>query len=201
VVGAPGVLLLSLWWGQRGAAAELGPALQFSSTAPPEVIRQVAPRGEAATATIKGMRATFLVHATKERVLATLWDVERFQEIFPDFRRVEVIERGNNRVDARFFVDVPLATVTYDLRRELDLAEGQISWREIGGDLRAVRGGWRVEPTDHPDLVRVTYESFVDVGRFVPEALVRDLAIAKLEEVATRVRLAAAASAPPSDPR
>lgn len=187
--------LLFLTWGRALGAAPLDGALQIASTASPEVERQTAPRGEAATTTIKGLRARFLVHAPRERVLATLWEIERFQEIFPDFRHVEVIGRGPNRVDARFVVEIPLATVTYDLRRELDLEGGHIRWQEIGGDLRAVRGAWRVEPTAHPDLVRVTYESYVDVGRFVPEALVRDLAIAKIGEVATRVRHAASGGA------
>lgn len=186
---------LLLVWGRGGAAEPLDAALHSVSTAPPEVERQDAPRGESAKATIKGLKASFLVHAPRARVIATLWEVERFQEIFPDFRRVEVIERGPNSIDARFVVAIPLGTVTYDLRRELDLERGHIRWQEIGGDLRAVRGGWRVEPTAHHDLVLVTYESYVDVGRFVPDALVRDLAIAKLDEVATRVRRAASAAA------
>lgn len=192
----PAGALLCLACGRGAVAAPLDEAQLIASTAAPEVERQTVPRGEAATTTIKGLRATFLVHAPREQVIATLWEVERFQELFPDFRRVEVIGRGPNRVDARFFVEIPLATVTYELRRELDLERGHIRWREIGGDLRAVRGAWRVEPTAHPDLVHVTYESYVDAGRFVPDAFVRDLAIAKIGDVATRVRRAASGEVP-----
>jgi len=81
-----------------------------------------------------------------------------------------------------------LKEVRYTLRRTLDRSSRSITWREIGGDLRRVRGSWRVESGPEPGQSRVTYAAFVDVGRFVPTALVRDLAMRKVSEMAERIR-------------
>ena len=65
--------------------------------------------------------------------------------------------------------------------------------RDFSGDLRRVRGAWRVEPSDDgSSSSRVTYSAYVDVGRFVPTALVRDVAMRKMNEMVTRVRAVAA---------
>ena len=52
-----------------------------------------------------------------------------------------------------------------------------------------MRGGWRVVASERAwSASRVTYTAFVDVGRFVPTALVRDGAKRKLAEMVQRVR-------------
>ncbi len=170
--------------------AELPAPLAAKCKAAPVVERAFSTVASEGKADIKGLRATFYVAAPKERVLETLWDVDRFLEIFPDIKSLDVLARRQNGVDAKFTVDAVLATVSYTLRRDLDEEKGTIRWREIGGDLEAVRGGWKVEKTEHLGVSRVTYSSFVDVGRFVPESMVRDLAIDKVNEVANRVRAA-----------
>lgn len=181
----------------------LSSALLLGAALPPEWSARVQakPVVERATSTkateglegVKGLRATFYVAAPPERVLTTLWDVDRFLEIFPDIKSLDVLARRKGGVDAKFTVDAVLAEVSYTLRRELDEEKGRISWREIGGDLTAVRGSWLVEKTAQEGVSKVTYASFVDVGRFVPESMVRDLAIDKVEQVAERVRAACGA--------
>jgi len=142
---------------------------------------------------VRGVKATFLVAAPPPRVLETLWNVDRFLEIFPDIDRLEVRRRTETLVEAEFGVKLMLGETTYVLRRELHAKDGAIRWREIGGDLKTVRGAWKVEATANPGVSRVTYLSFVDLGRMVPDALVRKVAMSKVDALADRVRAACVA--------
>lgn len=147
---------------------------------------------------VKGLSATFRVDAPPDHVLAVLWDVDRFRAIFPDIKRLEVLARTERSVDARFFVDATLAEVSYTLRRTVDPTKRRIEWRSVAGDVKSIYGSWDVAPDGAGSIV--TYTSFVDVGRFVPTALVRDLALGKVEQMAARVRRACIrppAAAPP----
>lgn len=142
---------------------------------------------------VKGLRATFLVHAPADVVLDTLWDVGRFRSIFPDIESLEVVaRRGETSLDARFFVDAVFTKASYTLRRELDRTGRRVSWTSIAGDVKSIRGSWTVAETADPLISKVSYTSFVDVGYIVPTGMIRDVAIGKVEQMATRVRGACA---------
>ena len=109
-------------------------------------------------------------------------------------------------LEIAYRVDVVIREVSYVLRRVLDRRARTITWREVSGDLRRVRGGWTsAAGREGAETSRVRYSAFVDVGRFVPTALVRDGAKRKLGEMIERVRrvaveLHSAAAPPPNRP-
>jgi ribosome-associated toxin RatA of RatAB toxin-antitoxin module len=139
---------------------------------------------------IQGLTASFVVDAAPDLVIATLWDVKQFPKIFPDIEKMDVVEEATNRIDVDFQVDAVLAKVRYTLRRKYDPKRRTVRWHEIGGDLKRVRGAWKVAPVKEPGRSLVTYESFVEVGGLVPTGLYRDLAMGKVKEMAGRVRKA-----------
>jgi ribosome-associated toxin RatA of RatAB toxin-antitoxin module len=141
---------------------------------------------------VKGLSAVFVVDAPPDRIIEVLWDVAAFPKIFPDIKKMDVLARSPSQIDVRFTVDATLAEPTYTLRRTLDAAQRRITWINIAGDVRHIHGSWSVRPLDDGARSEVTYTSFVDVGRIVPTALVRDLAIGKVEAMAKRVRAACA---------
>lgn len=133
----------------------------------------------------KGLEATFDVDVPEESLLDTLWDVALFPRLFPDLKHTRVLRREENALEVEHEIDAVIRRVRYVLRRTRDRARGVISWVELSGDLRRVRGGWRVTPTERGS--HVVYTAFVDVGRFVPTSLVRDLALRKIDEMIARV--------------
>jgi ribosome-associated toxin RatA of RatAB toxin-antitoxin module len=137
---------------------------------------------------VKGLRASFFVAAPPEHVFATLWDVKRFKDVFPDIHSLEVVRDGGEQLDVKFFVNAVLSDVTYTLRRTRDAKARTISWQSIAGDVRSIHGSWTVRTTADPNISEVVYTSFVDVIAIVPTALVRDTAIKKTNEMAVRVR-------------
>lgn len=148
---------------------------------------------------VAGLRATFLVRAAPAVVLETLWDVRRFRSIFPDIHSLDVVAaRGESSVDVRFVANVVLAKVSYTLRRDLDRAGRTIVWRSIAGDLKSVRGSWTILATTDPAVSQVVYTSFVEPGFIVPTSMFRDIAMAKVKEMADRVRAATSGSPTPA---
>jgi carbon monoxide dehydrogenase subunit G len=136
----------------------------------------------------KGLEAAFEVEVPPDELLCMLWAPIHFRRLFPDIEDARVIKEEAESLEVAYRVDAVIRKVSYVVRRTRDQAARTITWREIGGDLRRVRGGWRIEPGDRAGASRVTYQAFVDVGRFVPTALVRDAGKRKLGEMVERVR-------------
>lgn len=140
----------------------------------------------------RGLEAIFCVAVPPRRLLDILWDVANFPRLFPDIKETRVVDMDDqaspSRIDLAYRVDVVVKEISYVLRRRLDRDAGAITWREVSGDLRRVRGGWWVEATDDPEISRATYRAFVDIGRFIPTRLVAKGAKRKAGEMIARVR-------------
>ncbi len=139
----------------------------------------------------KGLEAVFQVPVPPDALLEILWSPANFGRLFPDIKEARVIAgQGGDAttLDVSYRVDIVVREVGYVLRRTLDREARTIIWREIGGDLRRVRGGWRIESLDEGRASRVTYRAFVAVAMFVPTGLVREGARKKLGEMVARVR-------------
>lgn len=137
---------------------------------------------------IDGLRATFFVGCSPAVTSAMLWDIGRFQEIFPDIERLKVLKRSKSQIDAEFGIDVKVAWVEYSLRRRYDQKKRRIWWKEIGGDLNHVRGEWQIWPTKDPNVSKVRYSSFVEVSSLVPTSMIRDGALSAVEKLPEKVR-------------
>ena len=136
----------------------------------------------------KGLEAVFQVDVPPGPLLDVLWSPANLLRLFPDIKDARVVREDGARIEVAYRIDAVVRTVSYVLSRTLDREQRTIAWREIGGDLRRVRGGWRIEPYDHPGASRVTYHAFVDVGFLVPTRLVREAAKRKLGEMVARVQ-------------
>jgi carbon monoxide dehydrogenase subunit G len=144
----------------------------------------------------RGLEAHFVVAAPAEKVLATLWDVRAFTRIFPDVKKLTVVDEGDGWVEVECEVRAVVKTVRYRLHRTLDRKAGIIRWRRTGGDLKKIEGAWHVGSHVDPRFSRVQYHSYVDVGYGVPSRMVRHFAIKKVNEMAGRVRAAMVEKAP-----
>lgn len=138
-----------------------------------------------------GVEAIFDVEAEPAEVLDVVWNVQRFQETFPDVEDIQVLERKPHELVLRVQLDAVLAKVRYTMRRTFEPAARRVRWVELGGDLERVRGSWEVTPLAQGRRSRVIYRSFVVVSTWMPEAVYRELALRKVEEMIERLRTAA----------
>jgi ribosome-associated toxin RatA of RatAB toxin-antitoxin module len=136
----------------------------------------------------KGLETVFEVDVLPDPLLEILWAPANFRRLFPDVKEVRVLADEGTTLDVAYRVDAMIREVSYTLRRTLDREARTIQWRELGGDLRRVRGGWRLEPSARPGASRVTYRAFIDIAKIVPTGLVRESAKRKLGEMVTRLR-------------
>ena len=140
----------------------------------------------------KGLEAVFQVDVPPEVLLEIVWAPENFPRLFPEVREARVLRRDETSIDIEFHVHAIIKEIRYSTRRTIDRAARMISWHELGGDLKRVRGGWILEPGPTPESCRATYRAFIDPGRFIPTGLVREGAKRKLGEMVERVRAVAA---------
>lgn len=140
----------------------------------------------------KGIEAVFCIAAPADFVLELLWEPANYPALFPDVKEHSVLARDSTTMEVAFRVDAVIKTIRYVLHRTLDREARQVRWRELSGDLRRIRGGWTVEPIDAPTMCRVTYRTFVDIGRFVPSRALAIGAKRKAGEMTERVRRVAA---------
>jgi carbon monoxide dehydrogenase subunit G len=136
----------------------------------------------------KGLEAIFRVDVPPDALLEVLWSTANFGRLFPDLKEVKVLAGAGDELDVSYRVNVVIKEIGYVLRRNCDRTARTITWREIGGDLKRVRGSWALEPMNDGRSSQATYRAFVEVGRFVPTGMVRDAAKKKLDEMIERVR-------------
>ncbi len=151
-------------------------------TAPPKISRVSDDAGT------RGIEAVFHINVAAEPLLQVLWDPDNYAELFPDIKSHRVLDASDDQLDIEMTVDAVLKQIKYVLRRSRDADKLTITWREVAGDLKRVRGGWYIERTDNADVCRLTYRAFVAVNRFVPTRLVAATATRKLDEMVARVR-------------
>ena len=139
----------------------------------------------------KGLEAVFQVDVAPDALLEIVWAPENFSRLFPEIREARVLRRDEQSIEIEFRVHAIIKEIRYTTRRTIDRAARTITWQEIGGDLKRVRGGWTIEAGATPDTSRATYRAFIDPGRFIPTGLVREGARRKLGEMVERVRAVA----------
>ncbi len=140
----------------------------------------------------RGLEGTFYIGVPPDTILEILFDPENFRALYPSVKSIEVLARTESSVDVAFCVDAVLKEVRYVIRRSVDRQTRTIEWHELSGDLKRVRGGWKVEPTDNPQVSKLTYSAFVAVSFFVPTHLVAVGAARKMDEMVGQVRRVAA---------
>ncbi len=141
---------------------------------------------------IEGVRASFVVRAMREALWTVLLDYSRFSEVFRNVRQARVLKDSPSGAEVEFVVNAKIFDLHYVLdRRYLDRGR-RITWKMISGDVRTIEGGWTIDDASIPGLLKVTYESYVEVGWYVPAIAVRYSATGEVREMirALRARLA-----------
>lgn len=137
---------------------------------------------------VKGLRATFQLNASREAIWDLLTDYDRFTETFTGIRSLEVISEDDQGARVRFKIKVALLPFDYTLQRDYVRRYELLTWHRTGGDFRHITGSWRILPGPAEGVNEVIYESFVDIGFLVPQALVRGRAADELEATVARIR-------------
>lgn len=137
---------------------------------------------------IPGLRATFVIHSTREAIWYALTDYVNFVKIFDGIDKIDVKNQDETGVTIEFWIDTLITDSNYVLRRTYDRPGRELSWKRVSGDLKDIRGRWLIEDTDKENFYIVKYESYIDVGNYPITAIVRFFAMNKAKSMAIRLR-------------
>lgn len=120
--------------------------------------------------TISGS-ADIEIEAPIEAVYAVAADAEGATRWQQEIQQAECLERDaeGNQVRVRIETETSVKNITSTLRYT-HLAPTEISWVQEEGDLKSVRGSWKLEDLS-AGRTRVRYELAVDPGRILGLAL------------------------------
>jgi len=137
---------------------------------------------------IPGLRATFVIHSTREAIWKALTDYVNFRKIFDGIDKMEVSNQDKTGVTIEFWISVLFFEFNYVLQKTYERPGRELSWIRVSGDLKDIRGRWLIEDTSKENIYIVKYESYIDVGNFVFNAGARFFARNKAKSMAIRLR-------------
>ena len=114
---------------------------------------------------------TIDVNAAPGDLYAVITSYAEYAEFLPGIESATVLSRDGNTVCVRFVLNI-VKRVTYTLALVEDPPLA-VRWSLVEGDLRANAGSWQLAPTGSG--VRATYKVEVEVGMFVPGAILSRL--------------------------
>jgi len=132
------------------------------------------------------VRQEIIVNAPAEKVFAVARQVERFPEVMPDLKSVQVLLRDGNRAVTRW---ISLAEVG-PLSREVSWEEEEwwdeqslrAEFRLLSGDLQSYGGHWEFARDGGGNATRVVLDFDYEIDLPLLGTLVRKLIHAKMEE-------------------
>src|SRR5215468_5113367 len=130
-----------------------------------------------------GLRASFTVAATRDRIWAVLVDYANFPKLFPDIHQVRVLAQDQDGAQVEFWINAIVADYHYVLYRRYDEPGQRLTWTRIAGDFKRIEGNWEIRDTPRPGVHLLVYESYVEVGGVVARSLVRWGAMRKAREM------------------
>jgi hypothetical protein len=112
-------------------------------------------------------RASTEINAPIAKVFAVAADVEGSPQWQPEIKVAECLERDaeGNQVLVRTETDARVRRLGSTLRFDYD-EPTEIRWEQTEGDLKAVKGSWKLEDLGG-DRTRATYWMEVDLGRML----------------------------------
>ena len=137
---------------------------------------------------IPGVRASFMVLASRETIWATLLDYDNFLKFFKGIDRIVVLEKDVDGASVEFWIDAVLMDLHYILYRHYVEPGHRLTWNRVSGDLKEIQGSWLILDTDDPAKKLLIYESYVDIGFSPVTWIIRQGAKTKAEEMGHRLR-------------
>lgn len=122
---------------------------------------------------IPGVRAVFIVEASREDIWSTLTDYVNFKRFFHDIDEMKVISTDSNGAQVEFWVDAVLKKLHYVLQRNYVKPGYHLTWNKVSGDLKDIQGSWQIKETHSFEKKLLIYESYVDLGSVVVTWVIR----------------------------
>lgn len=176
------MLLLCVVWPYRLRAA--GVEVDWEAVFGGEVVVEAVQNREG----IPGVRAMFVVAASREHIWSVLVDYSNFPRFFKGIKKLRVIEQDVRGAKVELWTPVAFINFHYILHRRYVEPGRRLTWTQISGDMKRIEGGWEIRDTPRSGVYLLLYESFVEVGGVIPTKLVRRGALSKARKMGKQLR-------------
>jgi uncharacterized membrane protein len=134
------------------------------------------------------------VAATVDDCFAVLVDFEDYPRWSAPVTSCHILDRGSDGLPRRveFALDMTIKTIRYVLEYSFDKPHGA-TWKLLEGDIKAVEGSYRFEPTD--GATTATCSQAVDIGFWIPGFIKSTFEAKALRDSVEEFRVAAEARA------
>jgi ribosome-associated toxin RatA of RatAB toxin-antitoxin module len=138
----------------------------------------------------KGMvEATVLIDAPAESIWQVMVNCHEIPTFVPGLKACQVLMAGENweiiRHEVKWMWLLPRLSYVF---RAIYQPNRQIDFVKIEGDLREMKGTWRLTPLNETGQTIVRYSVYLDPGFFVPQWIVRQSLKADLPAILTALR-------------
>jgi len=139
------------------------------------------------------IEAAIEIDAPAEIIWQIMVDCDQAQSIVPHLTSCEILQRGDSG-DGKTSWDVRRHKIKYGALfpstknqfKSVYNRQRSIHFEKAGGDLKHLKGVWRLE--ENGTLVRVTYRAEINIGKPVPKFLVRRAVRKDTMEILQRLR-------------
>ena len=135
------------------------------------------------------VEATILIDAFAESIWQVMVNCHEIPTFVPGLKDCQVLASGENweiiRHDVKWIWFFPKLTYVFRAHYEQNR---RIDFTRLEGDLREMKGSWRLTPMGDGHQTLLRYSVFLDPGFFVPQWLVRFSLKKSLPDVLTAIR-------------
>ncbi len=142
---------------------------------------------------IPGVKASFCVKSTPERIWAVLTGYGNFPKIYKGLKKANVLMSSNDGAEVEYlylvhFLGIFNKQLDYVISDQYSPSHRRIVWKRVSGDLERIEGSWEIIDTQRDGTYLLEYCSYVKLPWYVPEIFVRSKAMNQVKEMANAVR-------------
>ncbi len=145
------------------------------------------------TDNVPGVKASFCVKSTPERIWSVLTGYNDFPRIYTGLKKASVLTSSKIGAEVRYlysinFLGIFNKELNVVLSDQYSSSHRRISWERVSGDLERLEGSWEIVDTQKSGTYLLVYRSYVKAPWYVPENLVRSRIMNAIKEMARSIR-------------
>jgi hypothetical protein len=143
---------------------------------------------------VPGVKASFCVKSTPERIWSVLTGYSDFPKIYRGLKKANVRISSSVGAEVEYlylvnFLGIFNKELNYVINDQYSPSHRRIVWERISGDLDRIEGSWEIIDTQRDGTYLLEYCSYVKPPWYIPESLVRSKVMNEVKEMANAVRI------------
>jgi hypothetical protein len=142
---------------------------------------------------VPGIKASFCVKSTPERIWSVLTGYHDFPKIYKGLNKTDVLVATNAgaKVGYRYsinFLGVFNREINMVLSDQYSASHRRIVWESVAGDIERLEGSWDILDTQQKGTCLLVYHSYAKAPWYVPASLVRFRVMNEVHDMVRAIR-------------